>query len=54
MDINKAENRDKKSFKNRYGMEVSGRGVFVIQATLNNKSKKAKANKAKKNKHNKK
>lgn len=54
MNINKAETRDKKSFKNKHGMRISGRGVFVIQTTLNKKSEKAKAKKVKKNKrHNK-
>lgn len=33
MKLDKASKRDKKNFKRKNGMRVSGKSVFVIQAT---------------------
>jgi len=45
MKISKAYNRDRKYRKARYGMQISGKSVFVIREVIN---KKAEAIQAKK------
>lgn len=42
MKIDKANTRDKKYRKNRYGMKVSGKSLFVLQAVIIKKSEEAK------------
>lgn len=42
MKISKAEKRDKKVFKKKHGMRVTGKSVFVILEVLIKKGKKAK------------
>ncbi len=34
MNINKAENRDKKRFKKKNGMKVDGKSIFTIVKTI--------------------
>jgi hypothetical protein len=45
MKLDKANKRDKKNFKRKNGMRVSGKSVFIIQNTQISKSKKIKAGK---------
>ena len=45
MKIDKANRRDKKYRKSRYGMWISGKSVFVIVETMVNRSEESKKKK---------
>ena len=40
MKIHKADNRDKKIYKNKHGMRISGKSVFLIIEMYRKKGKK--------------
>lgn len=47
MKLDKAQRRDKKYRKSRYGMRISGKSVFVIVEAMVNRSEESKKKKGK-------
>jgi len=48
MKISKANKRDKKRFKNKHGMKVNNKSIFIIQAVQIKRANKIKNKKGKK------